>query len=152
MQVWPTQIEGVGWVTTWSLIDKGDLISIMSLIYLLFRLCWAFSAACEFSLFAGSGGYSPVGAQGLLTAVASGSRVAGSVVVNTGSAAPSMWNLPEPGTEPVSSALAGGFLSLDHRGSPLDVISSQESLPDSPSGPGAWGRCVVRLQLSPLTK
>ena len=79
----------------------------MSLIYLLFRLCWAFSAACEFSLFAGSGGYSPVGAQGLLTAVASGSRVAGSVVVNTGSAAPSMWNLPEPGTEPVSPASAG---------------------------------------------
>ena len=41
---------------------------------------------------------------------------------------------------------------LDHQGSPLDPISSQENLPDTWSGPGASGRLAVRLQLSPLTK
>ena len=35
-----------------------------------------------------------------------GSRHAGSVVVGHG-----MWNLPGPGLEPVSPALAGGFLT-----------------------------------------
>ena len=31
----------------------------------------------------------------------------------------SMWDLPRPGVEPVSSALAGGSLPLEHQGSPF---------------------------------
>ena len=31
-----------------------------------------------------------------------------------------MWNLPRPGIVPVSPALAGGFLTLDYQGSPVE--------------------------------
>ena len=37
----------------------------------------------------------------------------------------SMWNLPGPGTEPMSPALSGRFLSLDHQGSPAFNMYTQ---------------------------
>ena len=33
-----------------------------------------------------------------------------------------MWDLPEPGLEPMSPALAGGFLPLRHQGSPKHFL------------------------------
>ena len=33
-----------------------------------------------------------------------------------------MWNLPGPGIEPVFPAVAGGFLSTSHQGSPAQLI------------------------------
>ena len=35
-----------------------------------------------------------------------------------------MWDLPGPGLEPMSPALAGGFLTLRHQGSPLTECQS----------------------------
>ena len=34
----------------------------------------------------------------------------------------SMWDLPEPGTEPISPALAGGFFTTEPLGKPLKVF------------------------------
>ena len=36
-----------------------------------------------------------------------------------------MWDLPGPGLEPVSPALAGGFLTTDHQGSPVSAFLRQ---------------------------
>ena len=38
---------------------------------------------------------------------------------HTGSVAPHTWDLPEPGIEPTSPALAGGFFAIETRGKPL---------------------------------
>ena len=35
-----------------------------------------------------------------------------------------MWNLPEPGIEPVHPALAGGFFTTEIPGKPLNIIFS----------------------------
>ena len=35
-----------------------------------------------------------------------------------------MWDLPAPGIEPVSSAMAGGFFTLSHQGSPSYLFQS----------------------------
>ena len=69
-----------------------------------------------------SGGYSPAAVCGLLTAVASlvleqglqGTQA--SVVVAHELSC--MWDLPRPGIEPVSSALAGGFFTNGPPGKP----------------------------------
>ena len=42
-----------------------------------------------------------------------------------------MWDLPGPGLEPVSPALAGGFLTTEP--------------PGKPSPPPFWGRCAGLL-------
>ena len=61
------------------------------------------------------GGFSCCGAQALGTwvsvAAACGLQSAGSAVAAHGLSFPSTWDLPGPGTEPVSPALAGRFLS-----------------------------------------
>ena len=55
--------------------------------------------------------------------------------------------LPNPGMEPSSPALAGGFLSLSHQGSPINGISAliQETALSSQAPSAAWG-CHVRIQ------
>ena len=71
------------------------------------------------SLVVKSRGYSPASVCGLLIAVASLVAEPSSVLQGvwtqelgcTGLVAHSMWNLPRPGTEPVSPALVGRFLS-----------------------------------------
>ena len=101
-----------------------DLFIYYKFIYLFFGLCWAFVAARGLSLVAASRGYS-FAVHWLLIAVASlccGAPALGvraSVVVahrlsSCGARASlfrGMWDLPGPGLEPVSPALAGGFLT-----------------------------------------
>ena len=43
----------------------------------------------------------------------------------TGALFPGMWNLPGPGIEPKSPALAGGFSTTDHQGSPNSLTNSR---------------------------
>ena len=87
-------------------------------------MCWVFSVARAFSLVTASWGYSLVVACGLLTVMAS--LVAAHIVVtswvvehrfsNGGTRAQLlhyMWDLPQPGIKPVSSALAGGFFTSE---------------------------------------
>ena len=104
--------------------------------YFIFWLRWVFVAAHRLSLVAVSGGYSSLRCVGfslrwLLLLRSTGSRHAGfsrcgsralehrlSSYWRTGLAAPRMWDLPGPGLEPVSPALAGGFLTTAPPGKP----------------------------------
>ena len=105
-------------------------------IYFYFWLCQVFLAGCGLSLVAASGGYFSLWCAGfslqwLLLLWSTGSRCTCSVVVacRLSSCGPqalecrlsscgaqaqllcSMWDLPRPGIEPMSPALAGGFLT-----------------------------------------
>ena len=79
-------------------------------------------AVCGLPVVAESGGCSPAAVCGLLTAVASlvleqglqGTQA--SVVVAHELSC--KWDLPRPGIEPVSSALAGGFFTTEPPGKP----------------------------------
>ena len=85
-----------------------------------FWLCWVFIAAYRLSVVAASGSYS------LLQCVARGLSSCGSQAVEhrlsrCGSWAQllrGMWDLPGPGIEPVSPALAGGFSTTAPPGKP----------------------------------
>ena len=106
------------------------------ILFIYFWLCLVFVAACGLSLVAESGGYSSLRCMGfplrwLLLLQSTGSRHEGSVVVARGLSLcvslalehrlsscgaraqllRGMWDLPRPGLEPVSPALAGGFLT-----------------------------------------
>ena len=117
------------------------------LIYLLyFWLRFVFVAACRLSLVAVSRGYSSLQCTGvslrwLLLLQSTGSRCAGfsscgtqaqqlwlagsreqaRQLWRTGLVAPSMWDLPGPGLEPMSLALAGGFLTTAPPGKSRDL-------------------------------
>ena len=74
-----------------------------------FWLCWVFIAACELSLAAASQGSFLVAVWRLLIAVAS--FLMDRELQGTWAQLPwGMWNLPGPGIEPMSLALAGSFL------------------------------------------
>ena len=98
------------------------------ILFIYVWLCWVFVAACGLSLVAASGGYSLFRCTGLLRWLlllqSTGSRHAGSSscgaralersLSSCGARAQllgGMWDLPEPGIEPMSPALAGGFLT-----------------------------------------
>ena len=93
-----------------------------------FWLCWVSVAARELSLVAVSGGYSSLQGAGfslrwLLLLQSTGSRCAGF----SSCGAPAyllrgMWDLPGPKLEPVSPALAGGFLTTAPPGKPYMCI------------------------------
>ena len=97
-----------------------------SFIYLFIYLwlCWVFVSVRGLSLVAASGGHSSSRCAGLslsrpLLLRSTGSRHAGSVVVAHGpSFLCGMWDLPRPGLEPVSPALAGGFSTTAPPGKP----------------------------------
>ena len=94
---------------------KKRFINLKKNKFIYFRLPWVFIAAHRLSLVA----VSTVAARGLLIAVASlvvehGLWSAGSVVVVHG-------HLPRPGLEPVSPALAGGFLTTAPPGKPCTL-------------------------------
>ena len=120
-------------------------------IYLIFKiyfwLCWVFVAVRGLSLAVASRGYSSLHCAGfslqwLLLLQSTGSRRTGSVVVacglsscglpalerrlsSCGSRAQllhSMWDLPRPGIEPVSPALAGRFLTTAPPGKPCSLF------------------------------
>ena len=106
-------------------------------LFIYFWLCWIFIAACGLCLVVASGGYSLLRCTGfslqwLLLLRSTGSRSMG--FSSCGSQAleqrlsscgaralllRSMWDLPGPGLEPVSPALAGGFLTTAPPGKPL---------------------------------
>ena len=87
-------------------------------------LCWVFTAALGLSLVVASRGYSSLQREGIplwccLWLLSTGSRCTASVLVahevsscDAQAQLPhGMWNPPGPGMEPMSLALAGGFLA-----------------------------------------
>ena len=111
----------------------------------IFGCHWVFVAARGLSLFAASGGYSSLWCTGfslrwLLLLWSTGSKC--EAFSSCGSWAPErrlsscglraqllrgMWDLPGPGLEPVSPALAGGFLTTAPPGEP-SIIFQRKSL------------------------
>ena len=100
-------------------------------LFIYFWLCWVFVSVRGLPLVAASGGHSSSRCAGLslsrpLLLQSTGSRRAGSVVVahgpsSCGSRAQllrGMWDLPRPGLEPVSPALAGRFSTTAPPGKP----------------------------------
>ena len=88
-------------------------------------LCWVFISVRGLSLVVASGGHSSSRCAGLslsrpLVLRSAGSRCAGSVVVAHGPAelVRGMWDLPRPGLEPVSPALAGRLSTTAPPGKP----------------------------------
>ena len=106
------------------------------ILFICFWLCWVFLAACVLSLVAASGGYSLLqcvdfSLRWLLLLRSTGSRHAGfrscgsralerrlSSCGAWASLLRGMWELPGPGLEPLSPALAGGFLTTVPPGKP----------------------------------
>ena len=101
-----------------------------------FFLRWVFVAVCRLSVVAVSGGYSSLRSTGfsLRWLPCCGGRALGvqaSVVVACGLSScgtraqllRGMWGLPGPGLEPVSPALAGGFLTTAPPGKPIVFFS-----------------------------
>ena len=105
-------------------------------LFIYFWLCWVFITACSLSLIAASRGYSSLwyagfSLQWLLLLPSTGSRHTGfsscgakALELRLSSCGVwaqllcSMWDLPRPHIEPVFPALAGGFLTTGHQGSP----------------------------------
>ena len=127
------------------------------LFYFIFWLCWVFIAACGLSLVAASRGYSLLWCTGfsslwllLCWAPALGAQApvaAARGLSNCGLWAlehrlcscgaraqllRSMWDLPRPGLEPVSPALAGGFLTTAPPGKSLKYFNEKFSLAINP--------------------
>ena len=112
------------------------------ILFIYFWLRWVFVAARGLSLVAVSGAYSSLWCAGfsllwLLSLQSNGSRCLG--FSNCGSWAlerrlsscgtraqllHSMWDLPGPGFEPLSPALAGGFLTTEPPGKPEDCFQN----------------------------
>ena len=124
-------------------VSFGVLLIHLFNLFIYFWLCWVFVAACRLPLVAASGGYSSLRCTGfslrwLLLLRSMGSRHASSVVVAHGlnscgtwalerrlsscdaraQLLSGMWDPPGPGLEPVSPALAGGFLTTAPPGKP----------------------------------
>ena len=128
------------WVWVWNFRLKINFLSEFSFfkinLFIYFWLQWVFVAAQGLSLVAASRGYSPLWCTGfslrwLLLLRNTGSRHTG--FSSCGSQAPEhrlsscgtraqllrdMWDLPGPGLEPVSPALASGFLTTVPPGKP----------------------------------
>ena len=92
--------------------------------FLSFWLCWVFVSVRGLSLVAASGGHSSSRCAGLslswpLLLRSRSSRCAGSVVVaQRAQLLCGMWDLPRPGLEPVSPALAGRLSTTAPPGKP----------------------------------
>ena len=111
-------------------IDNRQFLNINLFIYLFIYGCVGSSLLCSSFLQLGGagatlhcgtqashcGGFSCCGAQALSVRAQqlwlAGSRVQAQQLWRTGSVAPGMWDLPGPGVEPVSPALAGRFLTI----------------------------------------
>ena len=93
-----------------------------------FWLCWVFVAACRLSLVAAAGATLPCGARashcgGLSCSGAWALGARASLVAARGlKLLRGMWDLPGAGLEPVSPALAGGFLTTAPPGKPLIIV------------------------------
>ena len=98
-------------------------------IYFYLWLCWVFVSVRGLSLVVASGGRSSSRCVGLslsqpLLLRSTGSRHAGSVIVAHGpSCSAACGNLPRPGLEPASPALAGRFSTTAPPGKPdMDIL------------------------------
>ena len=102
---------------------------IFKIYFIYFWLCWVSVALCRLSLVAANGGFS-LWSTGLgvraSVVVACGLSSCGSWALgcrlSSGTRAQllrDMWDLPGPGLEPMSPALAGGFLTTAPPGKPL---------------------------------
>ena len=93
-------------------------------LFIYLWLCWVFVSVLGLSLVVASGGHSSSRCAGLslsqpLSLRSTGSRRAGSVIVAHGAQLlHGMWDLPRPGLEPVSPALAGRFSTTAPPGKP----------------------------------
>ena len=98
--------------------SRGGLISNLIFKNNYFLPCSLFVAARRLSLLAVSRGYSLVGVHRLLLLGNTGSRCL---------AAHSKWDFPGSGIEPMSPALAGGFLTHGPPGKPpiVDILTSR---------------------------
>ena len=96
--------------------------------FIFWLLFWVFVAAHGLSLVAVSGGYSSLQCAGsslqwFLLLQSTGSRLSGfSSCGARASLLHGMWDLPGPGLEPVSPALAGGFLTTVPAGKSLGTV------------------------------
>ena len=103
---------------------QSNILFIYLFVY--FWLIWVFVAAHGLSLVAASGGYSSLRCTGfslrwLLLLRSTGSRRVGFSSCGTrAELLCGMWDLPGPGLEPVSPALAGGFLTTAPPGKSQD--------------------------------
>ena len=121
-------------------------------LFIYFWLHWVFVAAHGLSLVAASGGYSSLWCMGfslrwLLLLWSTGSRCMGFSscglwalecrLSSCGARAlllPGMWDPPRPGLEPVSPAVAGGFLTSAPPGKTRNIISCLvQAMPHSPA-------------------
>ena len=105
--------------------DFSDFLFIYLFIFIYFWLCWVFVSARGLSVVVVSGDHSSSRCTGLsllrpLFLRSTGSRHAGSVIVaHRPSCLCGMWDLPRPGLEPVSPALAGRFSTTVPPGKPF---------------------------------
>ena len=106
---------------------------ILFILFIYSWLCWVLISGRGLSLVAASGGHSSSWRAGLplsqpLLLRSTGSRRAGSVVVAHGpSCSVACGNLPRPGLEPVSPALAGRFSTTGPPGKPPHLILFKNS-------------------------
>ena len=116
---------GVLTLSCWSFLF---LKFIYLFIYFYFWLCWVFISVRGLSLVAASGGHSSSRCAGLFTIAASlivEHRLQTRRLSSCGSRAQllrGMWDLPRPWLEPVSLALAGGFLTTAPPGKPWSFL------------------------------
>ena len=103
----------------------GFCLFVCFILFIYLWLCWVFVSVRGLSLVAASGGHSSSQCAGLslsrpLLLQSTGSRRAGSVIVAHGpSCSAACGDLPRPGLEPVSPALAGRFSTTAPPGKPL---------------------------------
>ena len=101
-------------------------------LFIYLWLCWVFVSVRGLSLVVAGGGHSSPRCAGLSLSQAlllrsTGSRWAGSAIVAHGpSLLCGMWDLPRPGLEPVSPALAGRFPTAAPPGKPKKKVIFNE--------------------------
>ena len=102
-----------------------DILKNKFILFISFWLHWVFVAACGLSLVVASGGCSSLWCAGFTSG---GSRALELRLSSCGMRAlllHGMWDLPGPGLEPMSPALAGGFLTTAPPGKPYFLIFKQ---------------------------
>ena len=122
-------------------------------IYLFIWLCWIFVAVRRLSLVVVSRGYSLLRCAGfslrwLLLLQSTGSRHMGSSCGAQALLLRGMWDPPGPGLEPVSPALAGGFLTTAPPGKPSRQILNRCTTREVPRGKVL--RCLIQVFIEHL--
>ena len=118
-QIWPTDIKVI-----LILIKVSPFFKKFIYLFIYFWLCWVFVCVRGLSLVAASGGPSSSRCAGLSLSrpLVAEHRLQTRRLSSCGSRAQllrGMWDLPRPGLEPVSPALAGGFSTTAPPGKPL---------------------------------